>query len=93
MIQLISNDISKYETSLKLAKIFPIANIKTIIFRLSEANSDFKKGVLDFITYIELDSQKYQIIDTILNNQVELAMSYAELMKKVGNFTIPTNDK
>jgi outer membrane protein TolC len=93
LIQLISNDISKYETSLKLAKIFPIANIKTIIFRLSEANSDFKKGVLDFITYIELYSQEYQIIDTILNNQVELAMSYAELMKKVGNFTIPTNDK
>jgi cobalt-zinc-cadmium efflux system outer membrane protein len=93
LIQLINNDISKYETSLKLAKIFPIANIKTIIFRLSEANSDFKKGVLDFITYIELDSQEYQIIDTILNNQVELAMSYAELMKKVGNFTIPTNDK
>lgn len=93
LIQLISNDISKYETSLKLAKIFPIANIKTIVFRLSEANSDFKKGVLDFITYIELDSQEYQIIDTILNNQVELAMFYAELMKKVGNFTIPTNDK
>lgn len=93
LVQLISNDISEYETSLKLAKNFPIANIKTIVSRLSEANSDFKKGVLDFITYIELDSQEYQTIDTILDTQVELAASYADLMKKVGNFTLPQNDK
>jgi outer membrane protein TolC len=93
LVQLISNDISEYETSLKLAKNFPIVNIKTIVSRLSEANSDFKKGVLDFITYIELDSQEYQTIDTILDTQVELAASYADLMKKVGNFTLPQNDK
>lgn len=93
LVQLISNDISEYETSLKLAKNFPITNIKTIVSRLSEANSDFKKGVLDFITYIELDSQEYQTIDTILDTQVELAASYADLMKKVGNFTLPQNDK
>jgi outer membrane protein TolC len=93
LVQLISNDVSEYETSLKLAKNFPIANIKTIISRLSEANSDFKKGVLDFITYIELDSQEYQTIDTIIDTQVDLAASYAALMIKVGNFTLPQNDK
>lgn len=92
LVQLISNDISEYETSLKLAKNFPIANIKIIVSRLSEANSDFKKGVLDFITYIELDSQEYQTIDTILNTQIDLAASYAGLMKKVGNFTLPKSD-
>ncbi len=93
LVQLISNDISAYETSLKLAKNFPITNIKTIISRLNDANSDFKKGVLDFITYIELDSQEYQTIDTIIDTQVELAASYATLMNKVGNFTLPKNDK
>lgn len=92
LVQLISNDISEYETSLKLAKNFPIVNIKTIVSRLNEANSDFKKGVLDFITYIELDSQEYQTIDTILDTQVELAASYADLMKKVGNFTLPNSN-
>ena len=91
LVQLISNDISEYETSLKLAKNFPINDIKTILTRLSEANSDFKKGVLDFITYIELDSQEYQIIDTIIDTQVDLAASYANLMKKVGSFTLPKN--
>lgn len=93
LVQLISNDISEYETSLKLAKNFPINNISKIISRLSEANSDFKKGVLDFITYIELDSQEYQTIDTIIDTQVELAASYSALMIKVGNFTLPQNDK
>lgn len=91
LVQLISNDISEYETSLKLAKNFPTTNIKTILSRLSEANSDFKKGVLDFITYIELDSQEYQTIDTTLDTQVELAASYANLMKKIGSFTLPNS--
>jgi outer membrane protein TolC len=91
LVQLISNDISEYETSLKLAKNFPIINIKTILSRLSEANSDFKKGVLDFITYIELDSQEYQTIDTIIDTQVGLAASYAHLMTKVGSFTLPNS--
>lgn len=93
LVQLISNDISEYETSLKLTKNFPVNNISKIISRLAEANSDFKKGVLDFITYIELDSQEYQTIDTIIDTQVELAASYAALMIKVGNFTLPQNDK
>jgi outer membrane protein TolC len=91
LVQLISNDISEYETSLKLAKNFPVSNIKTILSRLSEANSDFKKGVLDFITYIELDSQEYQTIDTIIDTQVELAASYAQMMIKVGSFTLPNS--
>ncbi len=89
LVQLISNDISEYETSLKLAKNFPVTDIKVILSRLSEANSDFKKGVLDFITYIELDSQEYQTIDTIIDTQVDLAASYANLMEKVGSFTLP----
>ncbi len=98
LIQLISNDISEYETSLKLAGNFPVANINKILSRLSEANSDFKKGVLDFITYIELDSQEYQVIDTIIDTQVDLASSYSQLMIKVGSFTLPNtisakNDK
>jgi outer membrane protein TolC len=91
LVKLISNDVNEYETSLKLAKNFPVSNINKIVSRLSEANSDFKKGVLDFITYIELDSQEYQTIDTILDTQVELAASYADLMKKVGNFTLPNS--
>ncbi len=91
LVQLISNDISEYETSLKLAKNFPVNNIQTILSRLSEANSDFKKGVLDFITYIELDSQEYQTIDTIIDTQVDLAASYAALMTKVGSFTLPNS--
>jgi len=91
LIKLIGNDVNEYETSLKLSKSFPVKNIKGIISRLSEANSDFKKGVLDFITYIELDSQEYQTIDTIIDTQIDLASSYAQLMIKVGSFTLPNS--
>ena len=92
LIQMVNNDVGEYETALKLAKNFPVSSIKSITSRLSEANSDFKKGVLDFITYIELDSQEYQTIDTILDTQTDLAQSYARLMFKAGSFTLPNSN-
>lgn len=86
MIQLLNNNISDYETSLKLAEEFQIKNIDKALTRLFQAHSDFKKGVLDFTTYIELDSQEYQMIEVIIDTQVELAASYSSLMTKVGKF-------
>ena len=53
---------------------------------------DFKKGILEFITYIELDTQEYNSIDVALDTQVQLANNYSNLMIKIGNFIIP-NDK
>lgn len=88
----IKNAFNEYETSLKLAKNFPINNINKIIYRLLEANSDFKRGTLDFITYIELDLQEYQMIDAIFDAQIGLANSYADLMNRVGNFALPFKD-
>ncbi len=92
LIQMVNNDVGEYETALKLTNNFPVSSIKSITSRLSEANSDFKKGVLDFITYIELDSQEYQTIDAILNTQTNLAETYASLMLKVGSFTLPKSN-
>jgi outer membrane protein TolC len=89
LVNLISSDISQFETSLKIAQNFPISDIAKTLARLNQANNEFKKGNLDFITYIELDSQEYQIIDTILDTQVALATSYADLMLKIGNFILP----
>lgn len=93
LIQSVNNDISDYETSLRVAKHFPISNIDRIISQLSQANIDFKRGVLDFITYIELDSQEYQNIDTVINTQVELADAYSRLLVKIGNFTLPKSTR
>ncbi len=89
----VANDINEFETSLKIAKNFPVAEIDKTVARLNAANNEFKKGILDFITYIELDSQEYQIIDTILDTQVDLAASYASLMTKIGTFILPKNEQ
>lgn len=88
----INNDINEFETALKISSNFPTSEINHVLERLNQANNSFKKGILDFITYIELDSQEYQMIDTIIDTQVNLAASYASLMVKVGSFTIPKND-
>jgi outer membrane protein TolC len=88
----LNNDISQFEMALKIAKNFPLSDIDKTINRLNVANGEFKKGVLDFITYIELDSQEYQIIDVIINTQVDLASSYANLMTKIGTFILPKNE-
>jgi outer membrane protein TolC len=93
LLSQINNDLNEYEISLKLAQNFPSKNIEKILAHLASANSDFKKGTLDFIVYIELDSQEYQTIDAIINTQVEIAASYASLMTRVGNFMIAKNDQ
>lgn len=85
----INNDLNGYETALNLAKMFPTSQINITISRLNRTNEDFKKGLLDFLTYIELDTKEYEVIDAIINTQIELASSYANLMTKVGAFTLP----
>lgn len=93
LINLISNDINEFEVSLKLAKKFPTSSIKNILIGLNHANTDFKKGVLDFITYLQLDSQEYQMLDAVIDTQVEVADSYANLMVKIGKFIFPENEQ
>lgn len=91
LLRTINNDLNEFETALKITKNFPPAEVAQILNRLSKANNNFKKGILDFITYIELDLQEYQMIDTIIDTQVDVATSYAALMTKVGSFTLPSN--
>lgn len=92
LIRSINNDINQFETAIKIAQNFPTSQVEQILSRLNQANNNFKKGILDFITYIELDSQEYQMIDTVIDTQLNLAATYATLMTKVGSFTLPSND-
>lgn len=86
---LLVSNLNQLETLLKISQNFPIKNINKSLENLNVANDDFKKGVLDFITYIELDSQEYQMIETSLDVQYELARSYSDLMIKTSNFILP----
>ncbi len=85
----ITSNLNHLETLMKIAENFPIENIEKSLVNLNSANNDFKKGVLDFITYIELDSQEYQMIETSLDVQYEIANSYSDLMSKTSNFILP----
>jgi outer membrane protein TolC len=91
--KIIENDILQYQTQLKNSQIFTINLVPKIISRLNNANIEFKKGILDFITYIELDMQEYQTLDAIFEAQYLLAESFSDLMVKIGDFSIPQNLK
>ena len=91
--KIIENDILQYQAQLKNSQIFAINLVPKIIARLNNANVDFKKGILDFITYIELDMQEYQTLDAIFEAQYLLAESFSDLMVKIGDFSIPQNLK
>jgi hypothetical protein len=88
----LATEINHFKTNLKIADDFSFKIINQAIARLNQANLDFKKGILEFITYIELDTQEYNSIDVALDTQVQLANNYSNLMIKIGNFIIP-NDK
>ncbi len=91
--KIIENDILQYQAQLKNSQIFAINLVPKIIARLNNSNVDFKKGILDFITYIELDMQEYQTLDAIFEAQYLLAESFSDLMVKIGDFSIPQNLK
>jgi outer membrane protein TolC len=91
--KIIENDILQYQTQLKNSQIFTINLVPKIVSRLNNANIEFKKGILDFITYIELDMQEYQTLDAIFEAQYLLAESFSDLMVKIGDFSIPQNLK
>lgn len=91
--KIIENDILQYQAQLKNSQLFAINLVPKIISRLNSANVEFKKGILDFITYIELDMQEYQTIDAIFEAQYLLAESLSDLMVKIGDFSIPQNLK
>jgi outer membrane protein TolC len=91
--KIIENDILQYQAQLKNSQIFAINLVPKIISRLNNANVEFKKGILDFITYIELDMQEYQTLDAIFEAQYLLAESFSDLMVKIGDFSIPQNLK
>ena len=91
--KIIENDILQYQTQLKNSQIFAINLVPKIIARLNNSNVDFKKGILDFITYIELDMQEYQTLEAIFEAQYLLAESFSDLMVKIGDFSIPQNLK
>ena len=91
--KIIENDILQYQSQLKNSQIFAINLVPKIISRLNKANVEFKKGILDFITYIELDMQEYQTLDAIFEAQYLLAESFSDLMVKIGDFSIPQNLK
>ena len=85
----LATEINHFQTNLKIADDFSFKIIDQAIARLNQANLDFKKGILEFITYIELDTQEYNSIDVALDTQVQLANNYSNLMIKIGNFIIP----
>lgn len=89
LINLARNAINEYNALLEIEKKFPMHKIDNIIARLNSANSDFQKGILDFITYVEFDAQEYNIIEASIDTQIAIAEIYSKLMVQSGNFTIP----
>jgi hypothetical protein len=81
------------DSAIKIAKFDRKSHLDDYIAarvkNLSRANDNFKKGILEFITYIELDSKEYKMIHSALENQVALALAYGDLMVGIGEFLLP----
>lgn len=89
LVNQVKNTVNSYEALHKISALFPTLLIKQILNELAVADLDFKKNILDFIVYIELDSREYEVIEATINTQVDIAQTYANLMLQSGNFTHP----
>lgn len=85
----IKTNLYQYHNLQRTNKILPLSMLNNIVSRLSLADQDFKKGTLDFITYVELDSREYEVVDAIIDNQIALMDNYGKISISLGEFNLP----
>ena len=85
----IKTNLYQYHNLQRTNKILPVSMLNNIVSRLSLADQDFKKGTLDFITYVELDSREYEVVDAIIDNQIALMDNYGKISISLGEFNLP----
>jgi outer membrane protein TolC len=67
-----------------------MSKITTGLNNLAIADNNFLKGTIDFINYLELDLQNYEVFNLALNAQYNYITSYLNLLKTTGKIDFKT---
>jgi outer membrane protein TolC len=77
--QVLSASIIEYENAARNLERLPLSSMRGIHARLADADDSFSRGLIDFLTYSEVDSAAYETHLAVLNAQYEYAEKYSDL--------------
>jgi outer membrane protein TolC len=72
--------LAEYEAARQTAQKYPRSVLPGLEAELKEAEEGFRKGQLDLLTFLELDSSAAEVYDRVLDAQAELAARLAGIL-------------
>jgi len=72
--------LTEYEAARQAALKYPQSVLPGLEAQLKEAEEGFRKGQLDLLTFLELDSSAAEVYDRVFDTQVELAARLAVIL-------------
>ncbi len=78
------NLFTEYQKQAQIIAILPMNKIEEGLKNLDEADKNFLRDTIEFLTYIEYDMQSYEMFFEVLNAQYNYAATIAELMLASG---------
>ena len=78
------NLFTEYQKQAQIIAILPMSKIEEGLKNLDEADKNFLRDTIEFLTYIEYDMQSYEMFFEVLNAQYNYAATIAELMLASG---------
>jgi outer membrane protein TolC len=73
-----------YESRKKSLEIFPLKDLNRIESKFFVAEDSFRKGFIDALTFLQIDSQVHENIDQIFLSRVEYVSALSELNLLIG---------
>ena len=84
MTSLIHQYFAEYEASMKSLEVFKLKNLRQVENKFYDAEKSFRKGFIDALTFLQVDSQVHENIDNIYLSRVEYVIASSKLNLLVG---------
>jgi outer membrane protein TolC len=75
---------AQYEASKKATEVFKFKNLAQIEKKFYDAEESFRKGLIDALTFLQIDSQVHENIDQIYLSRVSYVASISNLNLLIG---------
>jgi outer membrane protein TolC len=84
ILSLIHQAFSEYEGSKKALEVFRLKNLSSLEKKFLEAEKSFRKGFIDALTFLQIDSQVHENIDQIYLSRVSYVNAVSQLHLLIG---------
>jgi cobalt-zinc-cadmium efflux system outer membrane protein len=84
--------IARYEYLSAMLNAFPISEIAMLEKRMGYADSEFKKGRIPLVMYLEMDASIHQAVEEIFNLQLDIVRTHTSIRFLAGDEAVVTGE-